>query len=1724
MGQDSNQFIGGMDKNSDPHKQKPNTILNALNFVALSEDGNMFSVSNESGTELMSNIIFPSGFSPIGHSILNNDIIVILADKDGNSQVGYIIEDDSPDPVYGFYHPSGPVDATGTPVTNNKELGFKQEHPVDCVSRNLINGHRLLYFTDNKVPYGYFDLDDPPVVGNVSSTVKLTFNQKIPKIEVTEIVEGVQSSIMPGIVQFITRYITKGGGRTVFGLPSAVFPMVPTSKSDGASGYSGAFYEDGNVGKNLVVNFTNVDTKYQELEIVALYYESSASTFNASVVGQAAITPDGEIEFVYTGPDTENLINLTKEELQKIVVSYTHAKCIEQKDNTLFLSNLRDDRAGLSSDLQKVANAIRVKYKIENVQFSGRGDDVSSSSLVFSEIAAPYKVGSNRITLSMNEVVDQPTGTLLTTYQLNKSGTPASASITLVDFAQFAAGDTITIAAPPAGYVGSQLTVIITAVAAGTIPAINQFAIGTDNATTIQNIYQALYDSQDIVEFSCNQPSGLVIDLNWNTVDTTVNNTTITSSKTAAVTATNFLGANTTSVTVNPTAVLLTTVNNGTADATDITLTFAAPISIGDELCIIGPGFDNVPVVTSPVTAAETYLTGSTPDGLIVVGNAPSSAAAGASVAGFTDYTNEFLTATKKGYRRGEVYSLGFKLLYKDGTMSPAYHIPGHNGYATVTGLNPPTLTDAWPASNVGNGAGTGYVGTYVSEDDYSSDQNYPGNLPGDDVTKQGASGIVRNIRHHYIPTLSSEPHYTNTAGVEFIRVLGLEFIFDSASPIPSNIITECDDIIFLRERRNTDNNKSVYAQGVIHKHMVTADSFDNDGDVLGAATTTTNSKPGLVGMRNQYHITEIPFFNLSFAVSGLSAYRDNGSYATSGMVNPWRSNGFVNQSYSNGRRFESQNITDQIMFHSPESNLLTGFKLKADNIEGYSLTQELIMKGNISKVTFRPDTAYHNTNGIFYEHYLKRFTYADLFGNYNEIEDPTSLDISSANNRTIEKARYLEANVQENSSLDPDNPVLKTNTKWNTGGLQLLLNQDSYSAQDNSGDAHQHRAAVCIKNTFMSGGNSTHGIKYPTSLRYTDSNSFNGPTATVAPYTNEPRFDGSNDHNLDKTPKEHLRSLYNIKISQAKQYGQINKATYIPIKRIPIKDVSGNFISTYTGVYGGDTFITKYAFNCGSLVRYDPFRDTGTDPISSAGKTYTGRTNGYANPLGGRADGWDFRTCTYYFVESNINTHYRHAPDDDFKQDYFPNEKNIATMLNNFLPPLGRIQAYNTQYSYEDTVIYSFLAGSSNELISDFQNRTIYSEKAANDDTLDTYRSFLQNDYYDLPSETGPIWDTFVDYDILFMHTPKSLWKTFAEPAASLSGSNISDVVLGATSLFSRPSTQIMEAEGGYGGTLSQFGGIHTKIGYIFVDVLQGKVFSISSTKKAGMFLNELSKEGMSTFMHKNIPLGITEDATGQTDLTNVTTKNSHLIDNPYLGIGITGGYDYKLDRYFLIKFKNTDDPNGFTVSYIKDIKNWFSFHNYSPDIIIPYNNRVLFVRRVAQLTTPFTVTSEVHEMNIGPKGSYFGTVYDSEIEYVVVSKERSAIFNTININSKSTVRATGVKAKQDNFYSIQVSTDRSNTGEYRLVHNNTFGTTKTAGEVFIKYRNDEYRMAIPRDSVINNSLDIFDSTNLNNASPSIRERIKGIYAIFKLKYDNSSNLQFVLNDIKTIFINNFR
>jgi hypothetical protein len=176
--------------------------------------------------------------------------------------------------------------------------------------------------------------------------------------------------------------------------------------------------------------------------------------------------------------------------------------------------------------------------------------------------------------------------------------------------------------------------------------------------------------------------------------------------------------------------------------------------------------------------------------------------------------------------------------------------------------------------------------------------------------------------------------------------------------------------------------------------------------------------------------------------------------------------------------------------------------------------------------------------------------------------------------------------------------------------------------------------------------------------------------------------------------------------------------------------------------------------------------------------------------------------------------------------------------------------------------------------------------------------------------------------------------------------------------------------------------------------------------------------------------------------------------------------------------------------------------------------------------------VTTAVHEMNKGKRGEFFGTTYDSEVALVANKDYGNKTYQNYILITDS-YSPSGVKLIDDSFYEMQVYNDTHNSGTVPIEVGNEFDSVAPVNGVLVKYRNEEYRLFTPRDSVINSNLSIFDNGNLYLLNGGIvptddeyyfRKRIKGDYIITKFKYNNTLNNRFVIGAINTVYNINHR
>lgn len=291
----------------------------------------------------------------------------------------------------------------------------------------------------------------------------------------------------------------------------------------------------------------------------------------------------------------------------------------------------------------------------------------------------------------------------------------------------------------------------------------------------------------------------------------------------------------------------------------------------------------------------------------------------------------------------------------------------------------------------------------------------------------------------------------------------------------------------------------------------------------------------------------------------------------------------------------------------------------------------------------------------------------------------------------------------------------------------------------------------------------------------------------------------------------------------------------------------------------------------------------------------------------------------------------------------------------------------YNKDYTSVNDIIPQLIFECNddcNTFTNSFPFRIARSLISGNEDGTASWRKFLANDYYDMPYKDKGSITRIVNYgNSLVIH---QTYSTFLASTKDVITTAETDLYIGKGDIFDREPKELMisGSSNAYAGCQSRWAGVVTKHGYIFWDMLAGKVFIFTGKIK------EISSEGLKFYLEKN---GQLLDKT---------------IDNPFIDRGLCVGYDEKENRAL---FTKTDSANSFTLSYSFHLGKWVCNHDYIPNGY--YNNRAgEFALRSAGGNSGGTTFPAVFKMNIeNTYGKYFlsATTFPSYLDVVISTKE---------------------------------------------------------------------------------------------------------------------------------------
>lgn len=534
------------------------------------------------------------------------------------------------------------------------------------------------------------------------------------------------------------------------------------------------------------------------------------------------------------------------------------------------------------------------------------------------------------------------------------------------------------------------------------------------------------------------------------------------------------------------------------------------------------------------------------------------------------------------------------------------------------------------------------------------------------------------------------------------------------------------------------------------------------------------------------------------------------------------------------------------------------------------------------------------------------------------------------------------------------------------------------------------------------------------------------------------------------------------------------------------------------------------------------------------------------ADPLFPAREGFQMKGGNWVWLESDINTEYRHRPvsyvdsaakaggNDQFANTgdpdnpklgvpYFP--KDSLQWCFEVTGEYGQSDGYNQQYSLENS-LKPYISRPFGQIEpSVWANRIIYSEpidtptylgKPSKSELSDKYRLFLPFSYQDLPKNKGAITNIFEYNTFLYAHTERSLWRTFVNTRAALA-TTTGEVFTGNGGVFQQPAQEVMTMAGGYAGCLHKWACVATPFGYLFPDYLQKKVFKFSEG------LEEVSSVGMYNWFLENMVFEL------NTIRAEDNPKYYNNVANP-IGLGLVGFYDPEFRRYVLgIKsyeheiltsptdyvvryapFLEADDFTGRdysftfkTISFSIQDNAWVSFHNYMPAVAVTTDVLVFSSANLSDngLFGHNRVIGRNSRLFFGIYGNYYdeGNLYPFILDFVInqnptLTKVYDNLVVFATLYNETTLE--GIKHHGDFFNTIHCWNDSQNTGEHPIliypyaVRAN--GIPYDEMEANCKIYNNEFRLSLPSSFITNlednvenqmvNRYSAIDSFNSNN------------------------------------------
>lgn len=367
-----NSFEKGLHRTNSPVEQPEGSYVDALNWIR-NDSGRLVNEELEEFVQKLPNYTL-LGYTPV------NDLFICFFQVNGTeSEIGTFEK--------------GVYNSVYRDTTYNLKLNFQKE--IDCVARVNSKGEIVVYFVEEDNPIRRFNLNTPTEYTTLDDfELQLSFD--IPVVD--QVTIDNDGNLPTGVYSIVLRYRTTQNNASYFGIPTRFYSIAKGANIN-VDNYEGGDPQSPS-SKSIKFTPTHLDPNYPYIEPVIITYEGITSVLVARSLGVYSNTSK-QITFSDVS-QYQDIVDVGL--ISQNPLFYTSAKCIEQKDNVLVLSNLttkKYDRA-----FQQIANNIDVS--VYAINYAQTFDFTLSASVPFSETELNKPINVNITSKEINSPYRNP--------------------------------------------------------------------------------------------------------------------------------------------------------------------------------------------------------------------------------------------------------------------------------------------------------------------------------------------------------------------------------------------------------------------------------------------------------------------------------------------------------------------------------------------------------------------------------------------------------------------------------------------------------------------------------------------------------------------------------------------------------------------------------------------------------------------------------------------------------------------------------------------------------------------------------------------------------------------------------------------------------------------------------------------------------------------------------------------------------------------------------------------------------------------------------------------------------------------------------------------------------------------------------------------------------------------------------------------------------------------